>query len=88
MSWMSKDLFEKWLCELDRKFHDEERRVVMIIENCPAHRHIENLKAITLDFLPKNTTSIKQPTDQVKLYYTAPLLFVAHDNIGQQIHAY
>ena len=34
------------------------------IDNCPAHPHIENLKAIKLFFLPPNTTSITQPMDQ------------------------
>ena len=35
-----------------------------MIDNCPAHPHIENLKAIKLFFLPPNTTSITQPMDQ------------------------
>ena len=35
-----------------------------MIDNCPAHPHIEYLKAIKLFFLPPNTTSITQPMDQ------------------------
>ena len=31
---------------------------------CPAHPHIDNLKAINLYFLPPNTTSKTQPMDQ------------------------
>ena len=63
-SWVSGELFEKWLYELDNKFHHEGRKVVMIIDNCPAHPHIENLKAMTIFSLPKNTPSITQPIDQ------------------------
>ena len=57
-------LFEEWVRELDRKFLSEGRNVAVVIDNYPAHRHIENLKAIKLFFLPLNTTSITQPMDQ------------------------
>ena len=36
----------------------------MLIDNCPAHPKIENLRAIKLKFLPPNTTSCLQPMDQ------------------------
>ena len=39
--------------------------MALIIDNCPAHTVIENLKSITLYFLPPNTTSALQPMDQV-----------------------
>ena len=35
-----------------------------MIDNFPAHPHIDNLKAINLYFLPLNTTSKTQPMDQ------------------------
>ena len=38
-----------------------------MIDNCPAHPHIDNLKAIKLYFLPPNTTSKTQPIDQRSL---------------------
>ena len=56
-SWMDWNLFEEWLRELDRKF-------AFVINNCPAHDHIDNLKGIKLYFLPPNTTSKTQPMDQ------------------------
>ena len=61
---MVRILFEEWVRELDRKFLSEGRNVALVIDNCPAHPHIENLKAIKLFFLPPNTTSITQPMDQ------------------------
>ena len=62
-SWMDGVLFEEWVRELDRKFACEENNVALVIDNCPAHPHIENLKAIKLIFQPP-TTSQTQPTDQ------------------------
>ena len=36
----------------------------MIIDNCKAHPHVENLGWVELIFLPPNTTSVTQPMDQ------------------------
>ena len=36
----------------------------LIIDNCTAHPHVENLERIELIFLPLNTTSVTQPMDQ------------------------
>ena len=63
-SWMSSELFEQWVRELDRKFKLEGRKIALIIDNCPAHPHIDGLQAIELFFLPPNTTSRLQPMDQ------------------------
>ena len=49
---------------MDRKFAFEGRNVAFVIDNCPAHSHIDNLKAIKLYFLPPNTISKTQPMDQ------------------------
>ena len=50
--------------EQDEKFGNESRKVALIIDNYPAHPVTENLKSITLYFLPPNTTSALQPMDQ------------------------
>ena len=47
-SWMDGILFEEWVRELDRKILSEGRNVALVIDNCHAHPHIENLKAIKL----------------------------------------
>ena len=64
-SWMNSELFEEWVREQDEKFENEGRKVALIIDNCPAHLLIENLKSVALYFLPPNTTSALQPMDQV-----------------------
>ena len=63
---MDRKLFEEWLRELDRKFAFEGRNVAFVIDNCPAHPHIDNLKASKLYFLSPNTTSKTQPMDQAR----------------------
>lgn len=63
-SWMSGELFEDWVRELDRKFAVFKRKIALIIDNCTAHPHVQNLKWIELIFLPPNTTSHTQPMDQ------------------------
>ena len=61
---------------MDTKFTIEKKKVALIIDNCPANLTIDNLKSIELIFLPLNTTSKLQPTDQgvirsLKAYYKA-----------------
>ena len=63
-SWMDGVLFEEWVREIDRKFDAEGRKIALVIDNCPSHPDIANLKAIKLFFLPPNTTSQTQLMDQ------------------------
>ncbi len=63
-SWMDGDLFKEWVKELDSKFVAEKRKVAVLVDNCPAHPEVTELKAINLVFLPPNTTSKTQPMDQ------------------------
>ena len=75
-NWMDSVLFEEWIREMDTKFTKEKKKVALIIDNCPAHPTIDNLKSIELIFLPANTTSKLQPVDQgvirsLKAFYKA-----------------
>lgn len=64
-AWMTSEIFEKWLLNLDKHFQLQNRRVLLLIDNCPAHPNIDHrLKAIKLIFFPPNTTSKLQPLDQ------------------------
>ena len=76
---MDSVLFEEWIRKMDTKFSKEKKKVVLILDNCPAHPTIDNLKSIELIFLPPNTTSKLQPMDQgvirsLKAYYKASSL--------------
>ncbi|XP_046548899.1 tigger transposable element-derived protein 4-like [Haliotis rubra] len=59
--------------------HRKRRRIVLIVDNCPAHPDVDNLKAIRPVFLPPNTTSKTQPMDQgvinnLKVHYRKQLM--------------
>ena len=60
---MDSEIFSDYARRLDAKFHVEGRKVALIIDNCPVHPNVDNLKDIELAFLPPNTTSA-QPMDQ------------------------
>ena len=47
-AWMDGTFFEEWLHELDQKFGIKGRKVVMMVDNCPAHPEFSELKAINL----------------------------------------
>ena len=49
-------IFEEWLHELDRKFERQERKIIMIVDNCPAHPEIKGLESIELQFFSPNIT--------------------------------
>ena len=61
---MSSFLFDEWVKELDKKFEKENRKVILIVDNCSAHPIIEVLKAVELVFLPPNTISKTQQISQ------------------------
>ena len=63
-SWMTGDLFGEWIRKVDSSFRAEDRKVVLLIDNCPAHPEIKNLTHINLIFLLPNLTSVLQPMDQ------------------------
>ena len=78
-NWMDSVLFEKWVRDVNKKFRAERRKVVLIIDNCPAHPIIVNLSHVKLVFLPPNITSVSQPMDRgvircLKAHYTKRLV--------------
>ena len=63
-SWMDSEIFSDYVRKLDTRFDAGGRKIVLIIDNCPAHPNVDNLKAIQLLFLPPNTASKTQLMDQ------------------------
>ena len=63
-SWISYELFEEWVKEIDRNFGAQKRKIALIIDNCPAHPDVPALDWMEPIFLPPNTTSITEPMDQ------------------------
>ena len=56
-SWITTELFEEWVRELDCKFSAAKRKIALIIDNCTSHPHVKQLVSIELMFLPPNTNS-------------------------------
>ena len=44
-SWMNSEIFEEWVRKLDRTFRADDRKIALIIDNCPAHPSISNFKS-------------------------------------------
>ena len=62
-AWMTRSILEDWLKSWDERLQKEERNIVLLVDNCSAHKPATTLKNISLFFLPPNTTSILQPCD-------------------------
>ena len=60
---MDSILFEELVREVDRHFTKEGRKIVILVDNCPAHSSIDNVSTELIFLLP-NTTSKRQPMDQ------------------------
>jgi len=63
-AWMTSDIFVKWVRDWDRELTKKKKKILLLVDNCPAHPSISDLRSITLIFLPPNTTSVLQPMDQ------------------------
>lgn len=63
-AWMTSDLFEKILHSWDAELRIKGKKILLLVDNCPAHPDVPNLNCIKLVFLPPNTTSVLQPLDQ------------------------
>ncbi|XP_053381940.1 tigger transposable element-derived protein 4-like [Mercenaria mercenaria] len=63
-AWMTSEIFTEWVRKLDPDMTRNQRSVVLIVDNCPAHPKINGLKSDKLVFLPPNSTSVTQPMDQ------------------------
>ena len=61
-------MFETWLKKWDAELTRWRWKIALIIDNCPAHLHVEALQSMELAFLPPNTTSEMQPCDQGIIY--------------------
>ncbi|XP_045520537.1 tigger transposable element-derived protein 4-like [Pieris brassicae] len=63
-AWMTSIRFIDWLKAVDDHFQIKCRRIILFIDNCPAHPKSVKLKNIKLVYLPPNATSKLQPMNQ------------------------
>lgn len=63
-AWMTSKLFEEWVRALDAKMGCANRKILLLLDRCPAHpQNIQTLRNVTIKFLPANCTSKLQPLD-------------------------
>ncbi len=55
-------LYKEWLRKLDDKMKLANRRILLLVDNCPSHIDIQ-LETVKIKFLPPNMTGILQPLD-------------------------
>lgn len=78
---MKKEIFNSWLLLIDRKFQQEKRKIVMVIDNTPCHLNAPSqLEAVKLIFLPPQkphpcTVGVVQ---SIKINYRKYLLIKLH----------
>lgn len=63
-AWMTAELFEETLRAWDGRLGQQERRVLLCLDNFSGHPPELQLDNIQLVFFPPNTTAISQPMDQ------------------------
>ena len=81
--WMTTTLFAQILADLEKKFSKSKSKILLILDNCPAHCDFEEeydgeKTFINVLMLPKNITSNLQPCDagvirSMKAHYNARL---------------
>lgn len=62
-AWMTSNLFTEELQQWDAELKKKKRKILLLVDNCPAHPNIP-LNQIKLVFMPPNTSSKMQPMDQ------------------------
>lgn len=78
-SWMTSAIFEEEIRKWGKQLSKTQKKILLLIDNCPAHPNLDNLTNIKLVFLPPNSTSVLQPMDQgiirsLKCHYRKLLL--------------
>lgn len=84
-AWMTSQIFEEELRKWDAELKG--RKILLLVDNCPAHPLVSNLRNIELAFFPPNTTSVLQPMDQsviksLKSHYRKKLLMELVESEG------
>ncbi|GFV20939.1 tigger transposable element-derived protein 6 [Trichonephila clavipes] len=91
-TWMTTELFNKWLVSLNSDMKREKRHIFLFLDNCTAHNNAPPLSNVKLQFFPPNSTSKLQPLDQgiihnFKTFYRREVVKSVLDNLENQQHA-
>ena len=62
-AWMTSEIYSRWLKGWDSQLRDQNRKILLLHDNCSAHNKMDEMVRLTnieLAFLPANTTAILQ----------------------------
>ncbi|XP_071044164.1 tigger transposable element-derived protein 4-like [Parasteatoda tepidariorum] len=88
-AWMTTAIFTKWLKKLDNVMKRQKRKILLFIDQCPAHPPDTNfLENVKVQFFLANYTSVLQPLDlgvikNLKLQYRKQLVQLAIQSIAE-----
>jgi hypothetical protein len=60
---MTSDIFQQYISKWNNELRLKNRKILLLVDNCTVHPHIQDLSNIKLVFLPPNATSVLQPMD-------------------------
>lgn len=63
-AWMTSSIFTEWVTQLNKQMKQKKRKILLFIDNCPAHPKDLQFSNVKVQYLPANTTSHLQPLDQ------------------------
>lgn len=94
-AWMNSQVYEEWLSKIDARFQRKKRKILLFVDNCPAHPKVlqKKLKAVSVIHLPSYITSKLQPMDMgiiknLKFYYRKRLVKKLLEVIQKEKDAY
>ncbi|KAG0431370.1 Tigger transposable element-derived protein 6, partial [Dictyocoela muelleri] len=72
---MPHPVFDEWVRNFNRELISENRKILLLMDNCLAHKITSSLSNIEIIFLPKNSKGILQPMDigiikSFEIYFT------------------
>ncbi|KAF7685759.1 Tigger transposable element-derived protein 6 [Cucumispora dikerogammari] len=62
-AWMTSEIFNNWLSKWNTKLKKNNNKILLLLDNRPAHKCRDQLSQIELKFLPKNSTGELQSLD-------------------------
>ncbi|XP_029656933.1 tigger transposable element-derived protein 6-like [Octopus sinensis] len=62
-AWMTGSIFIDWIISFDLQLKIKKKKILLLIDHCPAHSIPQNLDCIKILFFPKNSTGLLQPMD-------------------------
>jgi hypothetical protein len=96
-AWMTKEIFFNWLIEIDKTMAEVKKNILLLVDNCCAHRVDVRLETIKLEFLPANCMSLLQPLDQgiiqnvevqFRKHLVQQMLINIHRNLPMKVTAF